>query len=59
MIKKIYVEYNSGNELKDKISCVFSYELLENKIRDYFGYSPRCMPSTAKRLRAERTLRKE
>lgn len=24
MTKKIYVEYNGGNELRDKISCVIS-----------------------------------
>lgn len=53
------MEYNSGNELRYKITCVSSYELLENKIRDYFGYSPRCMPSRAKRLQAKGTLRSE
>lgn len=59
MTKEIYVEDDSGNELRDKISCVCSYELLENKIRDYFGYSPRCMPGRAKRLRTKGTLRSE
>lgn len=59
MTKEIYVEYNCSNELRDKISCAFSDELLENKIRDYFRCSPRCMPSRAKRLRAEGTLRNE
>jgi len=49
MTKKIYVEYNGGDELWDKIKCVFSYGLLNSKIRDCFGYSPRSMPSRKKK----------
>lgn len=59
MTKEACVAYDGGDGLWDKIRCVFSSGLLNNKIQDQAGHSPSSVPSGAEQSGAEGTLGNE